>query len=107
MALGPGEKLDLREILRDLERYRPRRRGWTWRPRGGKKLGPFEYAQCSKPLARGATLAGAEAFGGIDPQPDCVITSEIASGRFEDDIRRMRMAAWHGADHIMVIRTLG
>ncbi|WP_312578886.1 D-ornithine 4,5-aminomutase subunit OraE, partial [Clostridium sp.] len=36
-----------------------------------------------------------------------VITSEIASGRFEDDIRRMRMAAWHGADHIMVIRTAG
>ncbi|HAR85476.1 MAG TPA: LuxR family transcriptional regulator, partial [Clostridium sp.] len=30
-----------------------------------------------------------------------------ASGRFEDDIRRMRMAAWHGADHIMVIRTSG
>ncbi|MBU1141484.1 MAG: cobalamin-dependent protein, partial [Firmicutes bacterium] len=30
-----------------------------------------------------------------------------ASGRFEDDIRRMRMAAYHGADHIMVIRTAG
>ena len=26
---------------------------------------------------------------------------------FEDDIRRMRMAAWHGADHLMVIRTAG
>ena len=25
----------------------------------------------------------------------------------EDDLRRMRMAAWHGADHIMVIRTTG
>ena len=36
-----------------------------------------------------------------------VITTEIASGRFEDDIRRMRMAAWHGADHIMVIRHMG
>ena len=36
-----------------------------------------------------------------------LITTEIASGRFEDDIRRMRMAAWHGADHIMVIRTAG
>jgi len=43
----------------------------------------------------------------IDPQPDITITVEIASGRFEDDIRRMRMAAWYGADHIMVIRTLG
>ncbi len=27
--------------------------------------------------------------------------------RFEDDLRRMRMAAWHGADHLMVIRTTG
>ncbi len=36
-----------------------------------------------------------------------MITTEIASGRFEDDLRRMRMAAWHGADHIMVIRTAG
>ncbi len=36
-----------------------------------------------------------------------MVTTEIASGRFEDDIRRMRMAAWHGADHIMVIRTTG
>ena len=36
-----------------------------------------------------------------------MITTEIASGRFEDDLRRMRMAAWHGADHIMVIRTTG
>ena len=35
------------------------------------------------------------------------MTSEIASGHFEDDIRRMRMAAWNGADHIMVIRTTG
>src|SRR5690606_8277768 len=52
-------------------------------------------------------LPSAHYFDNIDPQPDVVITSEIASGRFEDDIRRMRMAAWHGADHIMVIRTLG
>ncbi len=97
----------MREILEDLESYRPRRRGWTWRPRGGKKLGCFTFDECSRPLSAGEPLGGASAFGNIDPQPDCVITSEIASGRFEDDIRRMRMAAWHGADHIMVIRTLG
>jgi len=36
-----------------------------------------------------------------------VVTTEIASGRFDDDLRRMRMAAWNGADHIMVIRTTG
>jgi D-ornithine 4,5-aminomutase subunit beta len=52
-------------------------------------------------------LPAAHAFGNIDPQCDVVITTEIASGRFEDDLRRMRMAAWHGADHIMVIRTTG
>jgi hypothetical protein len=46
-------------------------------------------------------------MGDLDPQCDFVITTEIASGRFEDDLRRMRMAAWHGADHIMVIRTTG
>jgi len=107
VGLEPGEKLDLREVLADLESYRPRRRGWTWRPRGGRKLGPFTYSRASKPPPAGEPLSGAGAFGDIDPQPDCVITSEIASGRFEDDLRRMRMAAWHGADHIMVIRTLG
>ena len=52
-------------------------------------------------------LPSAHSFGNIDPQCDFVITTEIASGRFEDDLRRMRMAAWHGADHIMVIRTTG
>lgn len=52
-------------------------------------------------------LPSAKYFDNIDPQPMPVITTEIASGRFEDDIRRMRMAAWHGADHIMVIRTAG
>ena len=52
-------------------------------------------------------LPAAHYFDNIDPQPDCVVTTEIASGRPEDDIRRMRMAAWHGADHIMVIRTAG
>lgn len=43
----------------------------------------------------------------LDPQPSPVVTTEIASGLIEDDLRRMRMAAWHGADHIMVIRTTG
>ncbi len=65
------------------------------------------YKQTSENLTQSIPLPAAKHFGGIDPQPDCVITTEIASGRFEDDIRRMRMAAWHGADHIMVIRTAG
>jgi len=108
MKLEKDKKIDIEEILKDLDKYVPRRRGWHWREDVGKhKIGDFEYYQVSKPLKNSIPLPAAKHFGNIDPQPDCVITTEIASGRFEDDIRRMRMAAWHGADHIMVIRTLG
>ncbi len=72
-----------------------------------QQLHKFVYKETSKGLERSIPLPAAHYFGDIDPQPDCVITTEIASGRFEDDIRRMRMAAWHGADHLMVIRTAG
>ena len=107
-GLDPNAKMDIRQIMRDLERYHPRRTGWTWRKKvPGQKAGPFEYRETSVPLDRSVPLPAGKHFGGIDPQPDCVITTEIASGRFEDDIRRMRMAAWHGADHMMVIRTAG
>lgn len=107
-TLEPAEKLDIREILKGLENYSPRRTGWAWREKTpGQKVGPFEYSETSAPLEKSVPLPVARYFGGIDPQPDCVITTEIASGRFEDDIRRMRMAAWHGADHMMVIRTAG
>jgi D-ornithine 4,5-aminomutase subunit beta len=108
MKLTPDERLDVREVLRDLEHYRPRRKGWTWRrPVEHHKVGPFIYENASEDLQRSVPLLSAHAFDGIDPQPDVVVTTEIASGRFEDDLRRMRMAAWHGADHIMVIRTTG
>ena len=102
------EKIDVKEILKDLEHYRPKRTGWTWREQDDeKKAGPFEYKDISKPLKNSVGLQTAHYFDNIDPQPMPVITTEIASGRFEDDIRRMRMAAHHGADHIMVIRTAG
>jgi D-ornithine 4,5-aminomutase subunit beta len=108
MKLLPDEPLDVREVLRDLTHYRPRRKGWTWRRRVPEHaLGPFVYRDASEDLTRSVPLAAAHAFGDIDPQSDLVLTTEIASGRFEDDLRRMRMAAWHGADHIMVIRTTG
>jgi D-ornithine 4,5-aminomutase subunit beta len=67
----------------------------------------YQFSDASDPLANSIPLPAAKYFNGMDPQPEQVITTEIASGRFEDDIRRMRMAAWHGADHIMVIRTAG
>jgi D-ornithine 4,5-aminomutase subunit beta len=70
-------------------------------------MGPFRYRNMATPLTRGIGLPAARHFEHVDPQPSCVVTAEIASGRFEDDLRRMRMAAWHGADHLMVIRTAG
>jgi len=107
--LDPNQKLDIDHILEDLENYRPARKGWTWRevPPEGVDMGPFHYRDMSKPLKNSIGLPASKYFDHIDPQPKCVVTTEIASGRFEDDIRRMRMAAWHGADHLMVIRTTG
>ncbi|HLR34988.1 MAG TPA: D-ornithine 4,5-aminomutase subunit OraE [Tissierellales bacterium] len=109
MELKPNEKLDIENVLKDLDKYRPRRRGWTWREEADKKqkIGEFEYYDMSKPLNNSQPLPASKSFDYIDPQSKNIITTEIASGRFEDDIRRMRMAAWHGADHLMVIRTAG
>lgn len=108
MKLSPDKKLDVREVLDGLENYRPRRKGWTWRVKAENlKVGHFVYKDASPGLENSIPLPSAHAFGNIDPQCDMVITTEIASGRFEDDLRRMRMAAWHGADHLMVIRTTG
>ena len=105
--LKPNEKLDIRNLLEDLENYVPKKRGWVWRDVSPQQIGEFTYHQASPGLKNFVPLPSARNIGNIDPQPDSVITTEIASGRFEDDIRRMRMAAYHGADHIMVIRTAG
>ncbi len=106
--IDENEKLDIKAILKDLDKYEPKRRGWHWREKHSSGVvGEFTYSNISKSLKKSQPLPAARSFNGIDPQPMPVITTEIASGRFEDDIRRMRMAAWHGADHIMVIRTAG
>jgi D-ornithine 4,5-aminomutase subunit beta len=105
--LEKSKKLNIDDIIDDLENYVPKRRGWHWRKEYSGKLGEFEYKEAAEPLKNYEPLPAARSFNKIDPQPRPVITTEIASGRFEDDIRRMRMAAWHGADHIMVIRTAG
>ena len=107
--MKPDDKLDIEGILQDLERYRPPRKGWTWRAvsPAGVDMGPFHFRDMSEPLERSIPLPAAKYFEGIDPQPSSSVSTEIASGRFEDDLRRMRMAAWHGADHLMVIRTTG
>ena len=106
--LNKNVKIDVEEILKDLEHYAPRRTGWTWRKKDPDlTMGPFQYRDMSQPLKQSTGLPSSKYFDYMDPQPSEVITTEIASGRFEDDIRRMRMGAWHGADHIMVIRTMG
>ena len=108
MKLEKDKKINIEELLIGLENYRPRRRGWHWREKTeNQKLGSFKYYETSKNSKNSMPLPAANHFKNIDPQPNSIITTEIASGRFEDDIRRMRMAAWHGADHIMVIRTAG
>ena len=97
--LKPNEKLDIRTLLTDLENYAPRRRGWTWRKKVPNQfLNQYTYSDTSESLKNYVPLPASKYFNGVDPQPVQVITTEIASGRFEDDIRRMRMAAWHGAD---------
>ncbi len=105
--IKPNEKLDIRHILENLENYRPKRKGWIWRTKNPQDIGEFHYVDISDSLKNYVSLPSARYLNHIDPQPDATITTEIASGRFEDDIRRMRMAAYHGADHIMVIRTAG
>lgn len=106
--MKPTDKLPIETILSNLENYQPRRRGWTWRHHvPNQHIGDYQYHDTSQSLKNYVPLPASKYFHYVDPQPDQVITTEIASGRFEDDIRRMRMAAWHGADHIMVIRTAG
>ena len=106
--LKENKKLDIDYILKDLDKYKPKRRGWVWREHlENLEMGPFKYKDCTKPLKKSVGLPSSKYFNNIDPQPSPVITTEIDSGRFVDDIRRMRMAAHHGADHLMVIRTAG
>jgi D-ornithine 4,5-aminomutase subunit beta len=108
--LNADQKIDIEKLLENIENYTPKRKGWKWRKKTQKKkqVGKFEYSDISDDLLKNSVpLPSASNFNDIDPQPEPVITTEIASGRFEDDIRRMRMAAWHGADHLMVIRTAG
>ena len=42
MILKHNEKLDVREIIKDLDKYEPRRRGWHWRePVPNLEMGPL------------------------------------------------------------------
>ena len=38
------QKIDIVELLKDLDKYEPRRRGWTWREKAeDQHMGPFEF----------------------------------------------------------------
>ena len=68
MTLKPNEKLDVRNILKDLDKYEPKRRGWTWRkPAPNLEMGPFTYHDVSEPLKQSVGLPPAKYFGDIDP----------------------------------------
>ena len=63
MTLKPNEKLDVRNILKDLDKYEPKRRGWTWRkPAPNLEMGPFTYHDVSEPLKQSVGLPPAQYF---------------------------------------------
>ena len=44
--LNKTERIDVEEVLKDLEHYHPRRRGWTWRKAvPGLKMGKVKSAK--------------------------------------------------------------
>ena len=68
IVLKHNEKLDVREIIKDLDKYEPRRRGWHWRePAPDLQMGPFVYHDVSKSLKNSVGLPPAKFFGGINP----------------------------------------
>ncbi|WP_337960847.1 hypothetical protein [Caloramator sp. mosi_1] len=59
--LEKNEKLNIEEILQNLENYRPKRKGWHWREEQGNQVyGEFEYHQASKPLKNSCPLPAAK-----------------------------------------------
>ena len=65
--LKRNEKIDIVELLKDLDKYEPRRRGWTWRERAeDQHMGPFEYREISKPLKQSVPLPPAKFMEDID-----------------------------------------
>ena len=49
--LKKNKKLDVVEILKDLDKYEPRRRNWVWRKRAeDQHMYQFEYHELSEPL---------------------------------------------------------
>jgi len=82
MKLSPDQKLDINEVLKDLDRYRPRRKGWRWRSKLKEHhVGSFIYYDASEDLDHSVPLPAAQAFDDVDPQCDMVITTEVDYNR--------------------------
>ena len=49
MKLDINKKIDINELIQDLENYRPKRRGWHWREGANvpRTIGDFEFHETS------------------------------------------------------------
>lgn len=47
--LKRNEKLDIVELLKDLDKYEPRRRGWVWRERA--EVSTWDLSSIMRPLS--------------------------------------------------------
>ena len=56
--LKRNEKIDVVEILKDLDKYEPRRRGWTWREKAEDQHMGRLSSEISKPLKQSAASSG-------------------------------------------------
>ena len=65
MKLSPEEKLDPREVLRDLETYRPRRKGWSWREPVPPERRPLELPQTDLRRQRSRLLQAHEELAAL------------------------------------------
>ena len=82
--LKPDEKIDVMEILKDLDQYRPKRKGWTWRKLvRSNPAGPFELRDTSEGLKRSVPLPSAHYFDDIDPLQESSFTIK---DRYNGDI---------------------
>jgi D-ornithine 4,5-aminomutase subunit beta len=75
--LDPKVKIDIEEILKDLEHYHPRRKGWTWRekPEGGVyKVEKFEFKNMTLPLKNSVPLPAAKYSWSSEPQVRATLT---------------------------------
>ena len=65
--LKKNKKLDVVEILKDLDKYEPRRRNWVWRKRAeDQHMYQFEYHELSEPLKQSVPLPPAKSKKIID-----------------------------------------